>query len=244
VGAWTKRTLHLPGPGSVYYVAFEGDANTGYGVHIDDVEIVDAFVPFGFATGSDLPDAVINQLYNTTLEGVGGVAPYTFALTGGALPGGMLLSSNGVISGTATALGTSTFTAAITDAESNAVAKVFTLDVVLPRVDLFVEDFENRGALPVGWTHMYVVNTLAWTCQAGGGNADSFHQPPAPYEGMFNGVLWVADFSNHVTRLVSPAINLGAAPVDAAPAAPYRPPVARRHRIAHRAERRGGWRPP
>lgn len=214
VNVWTKRTIHLPSTATTYYVAFEGTAKFGYGVHIDDVEIADVYVPFGFASESPLPEAVINQPYSTTLAGVSGVPPYTFALTNGVLPVGLSLETNGVISGTSSVLGSSTFTVAIIDAASNTVEKTFTLDVVLPRAELFVERFENGGALPAGWTQVFVTNKVAWKCQAGGGNGDSFHMPESAYEGTYNAVLWADSYSNNTTRLNSPAINLGAAPSD------------------------------
>ncbi len=47
-----------------------------------------------------VPDGVVQSAYNTTLVPSGGLAPYTWTLTGGALPGGLTLSSGGVISGT------------------------------------------------------------------------------------------------------------------------------------------------
>jgi Peptidase C10 family/Spi protease inhibitor/Carboxypeptidase regulatory-like domain/MAM domain, meprin/A5/mu len=39
VPSWTLQTVSLPNPNSSYYVAFEGNANYGYGVCIDDVTI-------------------------------------------------------------------------------------------------------------------------------------------------------------------------------------------------------------
>jgi hypothetical protein len=39
---WTKRTMSLPNPSATYYVGFEGMANYGYGVCIDDVRVFDS----------------------------------------------------------------------------------------------------------------------------------------------------------------------------------------------------------
>lgn len=214
VGVWTKRTLMLPGPAATYYVAFEGTAKLGYGVHIDDVEIVDAPPPpFGFATPNLLPDAVVGQPYSVQLEGVSGVAPYTFNWVSGALPPGLSFSG-GTISGTATAVGSGTFTVEVVDAASASTTGVFTVNAVLPRVGLFAENFENGGVIPSRWRQEYLSGQLMWVGRPGGGNADTFHQPGSAYEGEYNAVLWVASTSNHVTRMVSPAINLGAAPSD------------------------------
>jgi hypothetical protein len=68
-------------------------------------------------TGS-LPNATLGVFYTQTLHASGGTAPYTYALTAGTLPPGITLSSTGVVSGTPTAVGTSSFTVTATDRES------------------------------------------------------------------------------------------------------------------------------
>jgi hypothetical protein len=64
-----------------------------------------------------LPNATLNVAYTQTLHASGGLAPYTYAITAGALPGGITLSAGGVISGTPTAVGASSFTVTATDSE-------------------------------------------------------------------------------------------------------------------------------
>jgi hypothetical protein len=67
-------------------------------------------------TPTSLPDGVVNAEYTTTtLAGAGGVSPYTFAVTTGATPAGLSLSSSGVLSGTPTAAGSTDFTVTATD---------------------------------------------------------------------------------------------------------------------------------
>ncbi len=58
-------------------------------------------VALSFVTDNDLPDAVFNQNYSTTLRAKGGNPPYRFIPRGGgvALPPGLSLSSDGTISG-------------------------------------------------------------------------------------------------------------------------------------------------
>lgn len=66
---------------------------------------------------SVVPNGGVGTPYpTTTLTSSSGVAPYSFAVTGGALPGGMTLSSDGVLSGTPTAIGTFSVTIQATDA--------------------------------------------------------------------------------------------------------------------------------
>lgn len=67
-------------------------------------------------TPTTLPDGEVNAAYtSTTLVGAGGTAPYTFAVTTGETPGGLTLSSEGVLSGTPTAAGSTDFTVTATD---------------------------------------------------------------------------------------------------------------------------------
>lgn len=64
------------------------------------------------------PNGVVGQPYTQTLHTAGGVAPYTYAITAGALPVGLNLSPGGVISGTPTTVGASSFTVTATDSQA------------------------------------------------------------------------------------------------------------------------------
>jgi sugar lactone lactonase YvrE len=70
--------------------------------------------PLAVSTSS-LPATAVGQGYSTTLAATGGVTPYSWALTAGALPAGLSLSSSGKIMGTPTQMGTFTFTVTGTD---------------------------------------------------------------------------------------------------------------------------------
>jgi outer membrane autotransporter protein len=65
-----------------------------------------------------LGNATVAAAYSTTVSASGGTAPYSFALTAGALPAGLSLSSAGTLSGTPTAGGTFNFTVTATDSSS------------------------------------------------------------------------------------------------------------------------------
>ena len=85
---------------------------------------------------STLPAATVASPYSETISASGGTAPYTFAVTAGALPSGLSLSSAGTLSGTPTAGGTFNFTVTATDAGSVSGARAYTLTVAAPAMTL------------------------------------------------------------------------------------------------------------
>ncbi|MES2627404.1 MAG: Ig domain-containing protein, partial [Bacteroidota bacterium] len=56
-----------------------------------------------------------NVAYSDTIKASGGTAPYTYTVSAGALPSGLSVAANGVISGTPTTAGNFTFTVRATD---------------------------------------------------------------------------------------------------------------------------------
>lgn len=83
-----------------------------------------------------LPNPTVAKAYDTTLLSSGGTAPYTFAVTGGALPRGLALSSAGELSGTSTAGGTFVFTVTSTDAGGFTGARAYAVTVGTPTLTL------------------------------------------------------------------------------------------------------------
>jgi hypothetical protein len=67
-------------------------------------------------TPATLPSGAIAVPYSQTLTASGGATPYSFGLTAGALPAGLILSATGTLAGTPTVAGTSSFTIRATDA--------------------------------------------------------------------------------------------------------------------------------
>src|SRR3972149_6636198 len=62
-------------------------------------------------------DGTVNAAYSQTLSASGGKTPYTWSITAGSLPTGLVLNGvTGVISGTPSASGTNNFTVQVTDA--------------------------------------------------------------------------------------------------------------------------------
>jgi hypothetical protein len=84
-----------------------------------------------------LPPATVGTGYSQALTASGGAgAPYTFAVTGGSPPPGLSLSAGGVLSGTPTAAGSSTFTVTATDSTRATGSQTYTLTVSLPTLTL------------------------------------------------------------------------------------------------------------
>ena len=69
-------------------------------------------------TTTSLPSGTVGTFYNTTLRATGGVTPYHWSVTSGSLPQGLGITDSGIISGTSTTQGTSTFVVQVVDAQS------------------------------------------------------------------------------------------------------------------------------
>jgi hypothetical protein len=92
-----------------------------------------------------LPGATFGAAYTTTLAGAGGLAPYTWSITQGALPSGLTLSSAGVISGTPTSTGTASFTVMLTDSGTPALTATaaYTLTTLYPPLSVTTTTLPN-----------------------------------------------------------------------------------------------------
>ncbi|MFN0170597.1 MAG: putative Ig domain-containing protein [Bryobacteraceae bacterium] len=85
--------------------------------------------PPSITTGSPLPDGTVGVGYNLALSATGGTPGYTYLVTGGATPAGLSLSAAGVLSGTPSAAGGSSFTVQVTDSASATAPKIFSLTI-------------------------------------------------------------------------------------------------------------------
>jgi putative cell wall-binding protein len=80
-------------------------------------------------TTTSLPPAVVGAIYSQTLSASGGTSPYTWTLSAGALPGGLALSADGIISGTPNTRGAQSITLEVTDAASAIATETLSLPV-------------------------------------------------------------------------------------------------------------------
>lgn len=81
---------------------------------------------------TSLSSGTVGTAYSQTLSASGGTSPYTWSVSSGTLPGGLSLSSAGVLSGTPTAAGTFSFTAMVTDSASSTATQSLSMSVVEP----------------------------------------------------------------------------------------------------------------
>jgi outer membrane autotransporter protein len=74
--------------------------------------------------------------YNQTITAVGGVSPYSFVLTSGALPSGLVLTPSGTLTGTPVGAGTFAFTVRVTDSATQTATQSYTLTITAPVISL------------------------------------------------------------------------------------------------------------
>jgi RHS repeat-associated protein len=107
---------------------------------------------------STLPDLTVGVPVSRTLLATGGSGTYAYSLVTGTLPAGLVLSSQGVLSGTPTATGTFTFDIRATDASGCSATQTYTLRILCPTLTL------GPTTLPDGRrTLAYASQTLAVT---------------------------------------------------------------------------------
>ncbi len=90
---------------------------------------------------ASLPNPQVGAAYSETVTATGGIGPYSFTVTAGALPAGLSLSSLGVLSGTPTAGGTFNFTVTASDTHGQTASRAYAITpaastITLPAVAL------------------------------------------------------------------------------------------------------------
>lgn len=86
--------------------------------------------PLAIGTSS-LSPGVVGAPYSASLKATGGTTPYAWSISTGSLPAGLTLGASGLISGTPTASGTSSFTVKATDSSSPAQTATRALSITI-----------------------------------------------------------------------------------------------------------------
>ncbi len=96
-------------------------------------------VPTLTVSPTTIPSGTAGTAYSQALSASGGNAPYSFAVTAGALPAGLMLSAAGALSGTPTVSGNFNFTVTATDSTTGtpgSASMAYTLTIAAPTITL------------------------------------------------------------------------------------------------------------
>lgn len=90
-----------------------------------------------------LTGGTVGMAYAQNLPAAGGAPPYTWSLTGGALPHGLTLAANGFLSGSPTQAGNSVFTATVTDLTGASSSSQFSVTIAPQAVAITTTSLPN-----------------------------------------------------------------------------------------------------
>lgn len=148
--------------GTVTFNVLATDSSSGSGPYsITGTYTLTVSAPSISVSPATLPNPAVATAYSQTVTASNGTAPYTYAITSGALPAGLTLTSSGVLSGTPTAGGTFNFTITATDANSFTASRAYSLTIGAPTVTV------NPAAAPAA----QVTTAYSQTFSATGGTA-------------------------------------------------------------------------
>ena len=178
-----SRALSLtPFPASTPLVRFiPGDTSTDPST-APTIEISSVIYSLAVATTS-VPVASAGTAYpDTYLSATGGISPYTWAVTSGALPPGMTLNANsGDLAGTPTSAGTFAFTVGVTDSEPIPVTVTQDLSLTVAQAPTTTNLGDSADTVVAGQSETYTATVNA--ALPPGGTVDfsgnSARSPPA-----------------------------------------------------------------
>lgn len=116
--AFNSGTVNM---GATFVHQFHGTGTYNFYCQIHGFAVMHGTItvkPFIVSTTS-LPAGTVGASYRKMVMAAGGETPLKWAVTKGALPAGLTLSTGGLISGKPTTAGTSSFTVKVTDSSSN-----------------------------------------------------------------------------------------------------------------------------
>src|SRR5437899_167248 len=103
-------------------------------------------------TSSQLPGGTVGSAYSATLSASGGTSPYSWSVSSGTLPTGLILSSSGTLAGTPTVAGAFPLTVAVKDAASGSASASLSINVVTAAAPTVSISSPANGATVSGTT--------------------------------------------------------------------------------------------
>jgi uncharacterized protein YhjY with autotransporter beta-barrel domain len=168
-------TAGYGGPDSFTYTA-----TNGLGTSTPATVTITVNPPTVTITPATVPAATAGVAYSQTLTAANGAAPYTYAISAGALPAGVSLNtSTGELSGTPTAGGTFNFTVRATDSSSGggpySGARAYSMTVAVPSISVAPSTLTamtagvaySQGVTASGGTAPYSYSVTAGSLPAG-----------------------------------------------------------------------------
>jgi hypothetical protein len=153
-----------------------------------------------------LPNATQGLAYNARLEAAGGVGPYSWAIESGVLPDGLVMSTEGVITGRATTTGSTTFTIRLKDSLGTSSTKPFFITVVPPPPPLVIQTIqlpETTAERPYSQSLQATGGVPPYTWAIASGNLGAGLNLTA--DGIISGTPTVAGTSVFVVRVTDSA---------------------------------------
>jgi DNA-binding beta-propeller fold protein YncE len=206
------RHVYTANLGSNDLSGFDIDNTTGALTPIAGSPFAAGQSPYGVATAGGMRASEqwnAGVPYFRTFGVGGGLPPYTWAITDGALPAGITLAADlGAVTGTPAAAGTYTFTASVTDAAGARAAQAYSLTVQgvsLPAFATVVEYYNtsldhyfitwrddeiaklDAGTVIKGWTRTGKTFNVFVSTQAGSSPICRYYIPPARGDSHFFG---------------------------------------------------------
>ena len=170
--------------------------------------------------GSALGSGTMQISYSDSVTAVGGTAPYSWAITGGAVPPGVNLSAGGAVTGTPTLAGSFSFTAQVSDSAKATASGSFTIVIAPAPLKLSTGNSLPNGVVgsdyplqilsPTGGVKPYAFSLSSGALPGGLGFADGQIGGIATAAGTFNFTVTIADATGK-TATVALAIAISPA---------------------------------
>ena len=111
--------------------------------------------PLAITTISPLFNGTVGVTYSQGFSAIGGIPPYTWAITSGA-PGGLTIDpTSGVLQGTPKTAGSFTFTVTVTDSANTAVSGPFSLLVNPPTINILTAAVLPSGTVGLAYSQTF-----------------------------------------------------------------------------------------